>query len=102
MSLASTLAKVCGFFVFIASLSLLIDLSFSISTSKAFAVVFPLTRQNNVIDIAVFIVFFAKCYWLKVRYVRTRVKRILFGKKILRPSICEKFPCHTDLPCNQP
>jgi hypothetical protein len=58
---ASTPAKSFCFFAFIASLSLLIDLSFSISTSKAFAVVFPLTRQNRA-----YIVFFVKFYWCKL------------------------------------
>src|SRR5436305_15341231 len=46
----------------------------SIWTGKAFAVVFPLTRHSKVIDMfSAYIVFFAKYYWCKLAYVRTRV-----------------------------
>jgi hypothetical protein len=90
-------------FMFFRLYSLLTGSSLLILTEKAFAVVFPLTRHSTVIVMfSAYIVFFAKCYWLKVRYVRTRVKRILFAKKILRQTICEKLFCFTSLPYDRP
>src|ERR1051326_8229299 len=97
MSLASTLAKVCAFSALITFLRSPTRLFPSIWTGKAFAVVFPLTRQSKVIDMfSAFIVFFTKCYWCRLVYVRTRVKKNLFAQKWVIEGICEKRGCCTD------
>jgi hypothetical protein len=67
---ASIPAKSFCFSALIAFLSSLIGSSLLILTEKAFAVVLPLTSDRH---FSGYIVFFAKCYWCKLAYMRTSV-----------------------------
>jgi hypothetical protein len=54
-------------------------------------------KQNNVTTFSGFILFFAKCYWLKVQCVRTRAKNNFICVKIPSDTICEKFSGCTNM-----
>jgi hypothetical protein len=82
------LSNLGDFFAFIASLRWPTNFSLSISTAKASTVVFPLTRQSNVIDISAYTVFFCEMLLVQTNVCEDKSKKIIL---FARWGISEKF-----------